>query len=116
MKQDKFLYEMGQRVSQRRRALHMTQEQLADNVGVSTQMISNMELGKKAVRPENLYKICETLGIGPDFILSGRGGNTDKTDSEEISKNKDFIISCLNDMSAKEVKLIKELTEYIKGK
>ncbi|MBQ9557056.1 MAG: helix-turn-helix transcriptional regulator [Clostridia bacterium] len=116
MKQDKFLFDMGQRVSRRRRALHMTQEQLADSVGVSTQMISNMELGKKAVRPENLYKICEVLEIGSDFILSGRGEDACKTDSEEISKNKAFIISCLDEMSAKEIELIKELVEYIKTK
>ena len=114
MKQDKFLYEMGQRVSQRRRLLHMTQEQLADSVGVSTQMISKMELGKKAVRPENLYKICETLGVRVDFILSGRGEDSEKRDYEENARNKSFIVNCLDDMSVEEVRIIKELAEYMK--
>lgn len=116
MKQDKFLYEMGQRVAQRRRELHMTQEQLADSVGVSTQMISNMELGKKAVRPENLYNICVALGIGVDYVLSGRGEDIGERDAEETVKNKGFIINSLDDMSPGEIKLIKELTEYIKSK
>ncbi len=116
VKQDKFLYEMGQGAAQRRGDLHMTKEQLADSVGVSTQMISNMELGKKAVRPENLYNICEALGIGVDYILSGRGDDVGEKNAEEMTKNKSFIINSLEDMSPGEIKLIKELTEYIKSK
>ena len=51
---NEFLKEMGQRIMVRRKALRMTQEEMAEKLGVSTQMISNLELGKKAIRPENL--------------------------------------------------------------
>lgn len=44
-----FLKDMGQRIMIRRKALRMTQEELAEKLGVSTQMISNLELGKKAI-------------------------------------------------------------------
>ena len=67
-----FLREMGQRIMVRRKALQLTQEELAERLGVSTQMISNLELGKKAIRPENLVKICKILDVSADYILTGR--------------------------------------------
>ena len=48
-----FLKAMGQRILARRKSLRMTQEELSEKLDVSTQMISNLELGKKAIRPEN---------------------------------------------------------------
>lgn len=65
-----FLKDMGQRIMVRRKFMRMTQEELAEKLGVSTQMISNLELGKKAIRPENLAKVCEALELSADFILT----------------------------------------------
>lgn len=66
-----FLKEMGVRICQQRKNKHLTQEELAEMIDVSTQMISNLETGKKAVRPENLSKICSALEISADYILTG---------------------------------------------
>lgn len=71
-----FLREMGQRIMVRRKALQLTQEELAERLGVSTQMISNLELGKKAIRPENLARVCEILRVSADFILTGMDTKT----------------------------------------
>ena len=71
-----FLREMGQRIMVRRKALQLTQEELAEQLGVSTQMISNLELGKKAIRPENLARVCEILRVSADFILTGMDAKT----------------------------------------
>ena len=71
-----FLREMGQRIMVRRKALQLTQEELAERLGVSTQMISNLELGKKAIRPENLARVCEILRVSSDFILTGMDART----------------------------------------
>lgn len=68
---NQFLYDMGYRIYTRRRELEYTQEFLADTVGVSVQTISNIECGKKAVRPENLAKICKALDVSADYILLG---------------------------------------------
>lgn len=67
-----FLSNMGMRIAQRRKHLHMTQEQLADQMGVSLQTISCIELGKKAIRPENLANLCVCLNISADYILYGK--------------------------------------------
>ena len=72
MSNDIFLVNMGLRISQSRKALHMTQEQLAEKMGVSLQTVSCIELGKKAVRPENLANLCIHLGVTADYILYGK--------------------------------------------
>ncbi|MBQ9414297.1 MAG: helix-turn-helix transcriptional regulator, partial [Clostridia bacterium] len=71
MAQTDFLEQMGSRIALRRKALRMTQEELAETIGVSTQMVSNLELGKKAVRPENLARVCAALGLSADYVLTG---------------------------------------------
>lgn len=71
LKNDIFLKEMGKRISSRRKSLNLTQENLAEKMNVSIQMISNLELGKKAIRPDNLAKLCSILNVSADYILTG---------------------------------------------
>lgn len=49
---NQLLIQIGKRVSARRKALGLTQEQLAEKMNVSIQMISNLELGKKQSDPK----------------------------------------------------------------
>lgn len=71
MENKNILKEIGQRISQRRKAMRLTQERLAEMMDVSIQMISNLEAGKKAIRPENLIKLCYALDTSADYILLG---------------------------------------------
>ncbi len=72
MSKDTFLAEMGQRIALRRKERRMTQEQLAEKMGVSLQTVSCIELGKKAIRPENLANLCAHLEVTSDYILFGK--------------------------------------------
>jgi transcriptional regulator with XRE-family HTH domain len=98
-----FLKEMGQRIMLRRKTLRMTQEELAEKLGVSTQMISNLELGKKAIRPENLSKVCAVLEMSADFILTG--ANT-KTPVDAVA---DKLIS----LTAEELQMVSDMIDYM---
>lgn len=71
MGDEKLLKEIGMRINARRKELSITQERLAELMDVSIQMISNLELGKKAIRPENLVKLCTALNVSADYILRG---------------------------------------------
>lgn len=71
MGDEKLLKEIGARINARRREVGLTQEMLAERMDVSIQMISNLELGKKAIRPENLVKLCNALDVSADHILRG---------------------------------------------
>lgn len=77
MSDKSFLIEMGKRIMLRRKELKFTQERLAEYVGVSLQTISCIELGKKAIRPNNLVKLCDALKTTPDYILTGKKSSID---------------------------------------
>ena len=54
---------IGHRISSARKSKKMTQEVLAELADVSYQTISSAELGKKALRPENIIKISQALQV-----------------------------------------------------
>jgi len=103
---NEFLRKMGLRIMIRRKALRMTQEELAEKLGVSTQMISNLELGKKAIRPENLAKVCDVLGLSTDFILTGT--NT-KTAVDAVAEK-------LTQLTPEELQIVSGLIDYMNSK
>ena len=74
---DELLREMGTRIIARRKQLRLTQKELAEAAGVTPQTVSTAELGKKALRPSNIIKICAALDISPDYLLLGRISETD---------------------------------------
>ena len=65
------LEEIGKRISERRKLMRLTQEQLAEQMEVSIQMISNLERGMKAIRIDNLIRASQILGVSTDYILTG---------------------------------------------
>ena len=56
---DKLYRDIGKRIKLARRACSITQERLAEMVGVTNQHISNIEVGNKAPSYELLYAIAE---------------------------------------------------------
>lgn len=103
MSDDTLLKEMGERIYRRRKSLKLTQEELAEKLGVSTQMISNLELGKKAVRPENLAKLSVVLNVSSDYVLFGR----DKSSPAES------LFEQLLTLSAEELNIITSMVNYM---
>lgn len=101
-----FLKEMGQRIMVRRKTLRMTQEDLAEKLGVSTQMISNLELGKKAIRPENLARVCEVLGLSADFVLTGTNTKTAV----------DIVTDKLIRLTPEELQMVSDMVDYMNKK
>ena len=66
------LEQMGTRIFERRKQLRLTQEELAEAAGITPQTVSTAELGKKAMRPENIIKVCSALEISTDYLLMGK--------------------------------------------
>ena len=69
-------------------------------------MISNLELGKKAIRPENPVKLCEVLDLSADFILTGGAVNNPVDDLSEK----------LAGLSPEELQIIARLVGYMESK
>ena len=103
MSNERLLHEIGKRINARRKELSLTQEQLAEKMEVSIQMISNLELGKKAIRPENLVKICDILDVSADYILRGT-----RSDWEILGFFQKY-----NSLSTSDQRLVEELTDRL---
>ena len=74
---DEFLCEMGKRISKRRKELGMTQEDLAEKAGLTSQTVSTAETGTKALRPQNIVKLCKALETSADYVLFGEISSVD---------------------------------------
>lgn len=77
MGDEELLRQMGKRINARRKELGLTQERVAEYMDVSIQMISNLELGRKAIRPENLVKLCTVLKVSADYVLCGKNSEAE---------------------------------------
>jgi len=58
---DNLLEQMGKRLTMRRKQLGLTQEILSERAEPTIQTIYTAEDGKKALRPENIVKLCGAL-------------------------------------------------------
>ena len=76
---ENLLSDMGARLSKRRKQLGLTQDELAEKASTTTQTISTAETGKKALRPENVLKLCNALDISTDYLFRGRINQEDLT-------------------------------------
>lgn len=54
---------LGKRIQQERKKRGLTQEKLAEGVGVSNNFISYIESGKKAASLKTIKKIADVLGV-----------------------------------------------------
>jgi len=57
---------------QRRKELGMTQEKLAEQIGISKNHLSNIERGKNLPTVPLLFKLCDAMGATPDYYLLGK--------------------------------------------
>ena len=64
--------EIGKHIYSRRRALGMTQAELAAELGVTPQFVSALEKGVSSPSLPVLVKLAATLGTTTDYLLIGR--------------------------------------------
>mgnify|MGYP003291381408 CR=1 FL=1 len=94
--------EIGKRIQMRRKQMGLTQEQLADKMNVSIQMVSNLERGNKSIRIENLIKLSEILNISTDYILTGK----------ETTEDMQSLTEQMASLSQRDRKMMKLLMDF----
>ncbi len=62
---------VGKRIRHRRWMVGMTQQQLADKVGIKFQQIQKYETGMNRVSASRLWDIAETLDVTISFFFEG---------------------------------------------
>lgn len=62
--------DLGKRVRELRRQASMTQEELAEQVGISASFMGHVERGSRVASLETLVALCNTLQVTPQYLLS----------------------------------------------
>ena len=95
------LTEIGDRITERRKQLGMTQEALAENGDMTPQFVSYAEAGKRAMRPENLLKISSALEVSADYLLTG----------EIVDKDLLILSDKLHSLSSSQLRIIESIID-----
>lgn len=75
---------IGNFIALKRKEKNLTQEQLAEKLGVSNKTISKWECGRCMPDYSLVEFLCEELDISVSELISGQEGNTQKIDSEQV--------------------------------
>ncbi|MCL2222464.1 MAG: helix-turn-helix transcriptional regulator [Oscillospiraceae bacterium] len=78
-----------QKIRQYRKIHNITQEELAEEIGITPDYVSSIESGRRGVSIENLKRICEYFRVSMADILP--------IELEDESELKDHWISEIND-------------------
>ena len=68
---------VGARIRERRIMLGLTQQQLAEMIGVTYQQAHKYERGINRVSAGRLWEIAQVLGVGVSHFFEGLEGNTE---------------------------------------
>ncbi|NBH35720.1 XRE family transcriptional regulator [Clostridiaceae bacterium] len=75
------LIELGNRIRDRRQAISMSQEKVAEQAGISANTVSRIEGGQSAMSIEIFIKMVQILGVDANELL-GAGGKAKEGDGQ----------------------------------
>lgn len=79
----------GERIRNKRNALHFTQEYVAEKADITLRFYQMLERGEKSLSLDTLMRLCKILNISIDYLLLG--------DLSGTLENP--LVSILNDLS-----------------
>lgn len=82
---------VGKRIRHRRWMVGMTQQQLADKVGIKFQQIQKYETGMNRVSASRLWDIAETLGVSIAFFFEGLANGAATQASTDMMADKEAL-------------------------
>ena len=95
MNKDEVMILVGDNIRKYRLAHRLTQEQLAEKIGISTSFCANLERGKKSMSIMTLRDIADALEISVDYLLYEKSARSHIKNIEVLleKKSESFIIS-----------------------
>ncbi len=82
---------VGKRIRHRRWMIGMTQQQLADKVGIKFQQIQKYETGMNRVSASRLWDIADTLGVTIAFFFDGLNEGDVKAEANDMMADKEAL-------------------------
>lgn len=74
---------MKDRLKQLRKALRLTQQELADHIGASNKLVSTWEKGVATIPQTRVYQICNEFNVRREWLETGVGEMFDTAKEEE---------------------------------
>ena len=99
-------HEVGQRIRRRRKALDLTQEQVAERSGLSQNFLAAVERGARGLGTESIKRLSNTLQISTDYIVLGKVGAEDRN----------RILALTKPLNSEQLLYLEEIVKaYVKG-
>lgn len=95
------LQDIGNRITELRKRLGWTQEELAEKADLTPQFVSYAESGKRAMPPENLLKLSKALNVSADYLLTG----------EIIDKDLLILSDKIKQLSPSQIRIIENIVD-----
>ena len=77
---------IGKRIKQAREAVRLTQQEVADAVGVSRNSVAQWEIGASRPAQERLVPLTKTLNVELGWLMADDGSGTRKTGAQDPQK------------------------------
>lgn len=100
---------IGKNVKNRRKELHITQQQLADDLYISLSLVSKLERGVKAVSMETFHSIAEYLKTSIAVLMANP--NDPVVQHNELIREID---SMLEDLDNRHLRIVNQLMKTYK--
>lgn len=97
-------YEIGQRIRRFRKACRLSQEELADRVGISTTHMSHIETGNTKLSLSVLVELASALEVDTDDLLFDGARDTRKGIMTDLA---DVLEGC----SVQQAKVLKDIVK-----
>ena len=89
---------IGSRIQEIRNKKGLTQDQLSEEVGISSKYLSSIERGKENPTLNTILKLARSLDVKPDEFFT-------HLENEDPAKRKSMIIEMLDEADADQLKL-----------
>lgn len=88
---------LGQNIKKYRKLRNITQEKLAEQIGIEVRTLSLIETGRSFISSKNLEKIAQTLKVNPSNLFE----NYEANDAERLYKESLRALQLLKNNPAK---------------
>lgn len=111
---------VGSRIRLRRLTLGLTQQQLAERVGITFQQIQKYESGVNRLRAGRLYELAGEMGVRTGWFFEGLEGETDATEPTVdpltvlLAENPDIRMAAMSLLRIDDPRLRKQLIRTIR--
>ena len=102
---------LGKRIREERLKLNLTQERLAEDIGISTAYLGQIERGERSVTLDKLIPLANRLGVTIDFLLSDYISSNDDNSTDSLRQLLQNKTTAEKEMAINVLKLLFSYTE-----